>query len=63
MASFIKGNAVEGSFWYVGVGVKLGSASEIVCWYKRKETGRLRAIYGDLLARDIQEQDLPRAQK
>ncbi|MCG8651815.1 MAG: hypothetical protein MI861_18390 [Pirellulales bacterium] len=57
--SFIKGSVAEGSFRYVGGGIKLGSASEIVCWYKLKETGQLRAIYGDLSVKDVQERDLP----
>lgn len=49
----------EGSFRYVGKGVKLGDDTRIVCWYRLKETDKYRAIYGDLSIRDVDENDLP----
>lgn len=57
--SFIKGNVVPGSFHYAGDGVKLGDSNALVCWYKDKQSGKFRAIYGDLSAKEIKEQDLP----
>ena len=56
---FVREKAVEGSFRYIGVGVKLGSADRLVCWYHSKDTGKYRAIYGDLTARDVDPNALP----
>jgi hypothetical protein len=56
---FVREKAVEGSFRYIGVGVKLGSADRLVCWYQSKSTGNYRAIYGDLTAKDVDPNDLP----
>jgi hypothetical protein len=56
---FIDDNTVAGSFRYVGVGVKLGDADRIVCWYKLKTTDKYRAVFGDLTVRDVATKDLP----
>ncbi|HEV3300009.1 MAG TPA: hypothetical protein VG055_10220 [Planctomycetaceae bacterium] len=56
---FVKEHAAAGSFRYVGVGVKLGSADRIVCWYKSKSTGTYRAVFGDLTVKDVSPKDLP----
>jgi len=56
---FIEDHAVEGTFRYLGKGVKLGDAGRIVCWYKRKDTGTYRAVYGDLRVKDVAPADLP----
>ena len=58
-AASVEQVAVPGTFTYIGKGVKLGDASRIVCWYKLKETGKYRAIYGDLSVKDVQPADLP----
>jgi len=56
---FMKENAVDGSFRYVGVGVKLGSGDRFVCWYKSKTSGKYRAVFGDLTVKDVSPKDLP----
>ena len=56
---FIKDNTVRDSFRYVGVGVKLGAADRIVCWYKLKTTDKYRAVFGDLTVRDVAPKELP----
>jgi outer membrane lipoprotein-sorting protein len=47
------------TFRYIGEGVKLGDADRIVCWYKLKDTGKWRAVYGDLSVKDVDPKDLP----
>jgi len=59
VSRFIDDNTVVGSFRYVGVGVKLGAADRIVCWYKLKTTDQYRAVFGDLTVRDVATKDLP----
>lgn len=56
---FIEDHTVAGTFRYLGKGVKLGDTDRIVCWYKLKDTGTYRAVYGDLSVRDVAPQDLP----
>ena len=59
---FITDNAVEGSFVYVGKGVKLGDKDRIVCWYKLKDAknpNTYRVVYGDLSVKDVAAEDLP----
>jgi hypothetical protein len=56
---FVKDHTVPGTFRYLGKGVKLGDAGRIVCWYKLKDTGTYRAVYGDLRVRDVAPADLP----
>jgi hypothetical protein len=59
---FITDNAVEGSFRYLGKGVKLGDKSAIVCWYKLKnaaDPNAYRVVYGDLSVKDLAAKDLP----
>jgi hypothetical protein len=59
VSRFIDDNTVAGSFRYVGVGVNLGGADRIVCWYKLKTTDKYRAVFGDLTVRDVAPEDLP----
>ena len=56
---FREESTVGDSFRYVGTGVRLGAADRIVCWYRLKGTGKLRAIFGDLTVKDIEPSDLP----
>ena len=56
---FIEDNTVKGTFRYLGKGVKLGDADRIICWYKLKDAGVYRAVYGDLSVRDTAPEDLP----
>jgi hypothetical protein len=39
--------------------VQLGSADRIVMFYKLKNTGKYRAVYGDLTVKDVEPKDLP----
>ena len=59
MASFANEYTVDGRFRYLGKGAKLGDADRIVLFYKLKETGAYRAVYGDLTVKDIKPDNLP----
>jgi hypothetical protein len=56
---FIESNIVEGSWRYIGKGVKLGEGEKIVCWYKPKGSQSFRVVYGDLSVKDLAANDLP----
>jgi hypothetical protein len=56
---FIRDHAVEGTWQYVGKGVKLGDKDRIVCWYKLKGANTYRAVYGDLSVKDVTPDALP----
>jgi hypothetical protein len=56
---FIEDHTVKDTFRYLGKGVKLGDGNRIVCWYKLKDTGTYRAVYGDLSVKDVAPEDLP----
>lgn len=56
---FIEDHTVKDTFRYLGKGVTLGNGDRIICWYKLKDTGTFRAVYGDLSVRDIAPEDLP----
>lgn len=43
----------EGSWKYVGDGVKLGDATREVCRYRMKGAGKYRVVYGDLSVKDV----------
>lgn len=59
MLRFVRDQTDQDSFHYVGSGVKLGSAKEIVCWYRLKGASLHRAVYGDLQVRDVPLDELP----
>ena len=59
MHVFIHQHIVEGSWKYLGEGVKLGDKSRIVCWYRPKDAGKYRVVYGDLRIQDVSSEDLP----
>lgn len=59
MKRFVRDQTEPDSFHYVGSGVKLGSAKEIVCWYRLKGASLHRAVYGDMQVRDVQRDELP----
>ncbi len=50
---------VEGDWHYGGKGMSVGNAEVPVCWWKERDSGRFRIIYGDLSAADIREEALP----
>ena len=56
---FVDDHTEKDSFRYIGKGVKLGDADRIICWYKLKNSGQYRAVYGDLQVKDIEPKDLP----
>lgn len=45
---------------YAGGGVKLGDAEKAIFWYLPKDSETYRVIYGDLSARDVAPEDLPK---
>lgn len=59
VGQFIVDHTEPKTFRYIGKGVKLGEADRIVCWYKLKQTGRYRAVYGDLKVKDVTPDELP----
>ena len=52
----------EGSdkWQYAGKGVKLGEADKVILWYQPEGSNVYRAIYGDLKAADIAQENLPK---
>ena len=59
---FIRDNTVEGTWQYLGKGVRLGDKNGIVCWYKLKDAKNpdtYRVVYGDLSVKDVAPEDLP----
>ena len=55
---FRQEQTIPNTFRYVGVGVKLGAADRIVCWYQLKNSGQYRAVYGDLTIKDVEPRQL-----
>jgi len=50
-----------GDKWgYAGKGVKLGDAEKVIFWYQPEGSDAYRAIYGDLKAADIAQENLPK---
>ena len=45
---------------YAGGGVKLGDAEKPIFWYLPKDSKTYRVIYGDLSAKDVAPEDLPK---
>jgi hypothetical protein len=45
---------------YLGEGVKLGEKERIVFWYLDGKTNKYRAVYGDLSAKEIEREGLPK---
>jgi outer membrane lipoprotein-sorting protein len=56
---FVNAFVEAGSFRYLGKGVRLGDKEKIVCFYKLRDTGIYRAVYGDLRVAEIKTDDLP----
>ena len=56
---FMQANIVEGSWRYIGKGVKLGDGERIVCWYRPKDSQGFRVVYGDLSVKSMAADDLP----
>ena len=59
MHVFITQQIAEGSWKYLGKGVKLGDKDRIVCWYRPKGSRTYRVVYGDLSVKDVEPEDLP----
>ncbi len=56
---FMEANIVEGSWMYIGKGVKLGDGERIVCWYRPKGSQKFNVVYGDLSVKSMAADDLP----
>ncbi len=59
MHIFLTRQIVEGSWKYLGKGVKRGDRDRIVCWYRPRGSRTYRVVYGDLSVKDIEPEDLP----
>jgi hypothetical protein len=57
---FLQSFETGGNWGYTGKGVKLGETEKIVLWYQLPGSNTYRAIYGDLRAADIAQEDLPK---
>lgn len=52
---------IGGTNWhYAGSGVKLGDASKPIFWYQPQGSQTYRVIYGDLSAKDVAPENLPK---
>ena len=58
-STFIRWNVVEGTWKYVGKGVKSNDAERIVCWYQLKGSQSYRVVFGDLAVKDMAQDELP----
>ncbi|MEZ6078695.1 MAG: hypothetical protein R3C56_24375 [Pirellulaceae bacterium] len=56
---FMQANIVEGSWRYIGKGVKLGDGERIVCLHRPKDSQGFRVVYGDLSVKSMAADDLP----
>jgi outer membrane lipoprotein-sorting protein len=54
---------LKGGFGYRSTGVKLGDADKILFWYRPEGAANYRAVYGDLHAADVTEDQLPEKPK
>jgi hypothetical protein len=59
MHVFITQQIAEGSWKYLGNGVKLGDKDRMIGWYRPKGSRTYRVVYGDLSVKDIEPADLP----
>jgi hypothetical protein len=50
----------QSQWHYAGGGVKLGDAEKPIFWYLPKDSKTYRVIYGDLSAKDVAPEDLPK---
>ena len=51
---------LEQTEWaWVGGGVSAGEADKPLCWWKDKDTGTYRMVYGDFTVREVEPNDLP----
>lgn len=57
--AFLNDETVLGSFRYLGKGVRVGSTDQIVCWYRLKGSGKYQAVFGNLIAKEVQPSELP----
>ena len=52
---------MRGGDWnYAGSGIKLGDAQTAIYWYQPQGSETYRVIYGDLSAKDVAAEDLPK---
>jgi hypothetical protein len=59
MHVFTTQEIAEGSWKYLGRGVKLGDRERIVCWYRPKGSRTYRVVRGDMSVEDVPPEDLP----
>jgi len=57
---FLQMLETDGKYHYAGKGVKLGDADKAIFWYKPEGSETYRVIYGDLSAKDVSEENLPK---
>jgi len=51
---------IKGQWRYVGKNVKPGDANKAIFWYRPQGSETYRVIYGDLSAKDVAPEDLPK---
>ncbi|MBN2136399.1 MAG: hypothetical protein JW720_01190 [Sedimentisphaerales bacterium] len=57
---FLQKFEMGGKWGYAGKGVRLGDGGKVILWYQPEGAKAYRAIYGDLRAADVAEEDLPK---
>jgi RNA polymerase sigma factor (sigma-70 family) len=63
MRLFIDRMTEEGSWHYVGGGVKRGDGTRPICWYRPRGKTAFRVIFGDLSVREMTADQLPSSNK
>ncbi len=57
---FLQSLEIDDKYHYAGKGVKLGDADKAIFWYRPEGSETYRVIYGDLVVKDVAEENLPR---
>ena len=57
---FVEALPAESDWHYAGKDVKYGQADKPIFWYRPKDSGTYRVIYGDLSVKDVAPEDLPK---
>jgi hypothetical protein len=56
---YIQERIVDGSWKYLGKGVRLGEGDRIICWYRPKGSQLYHVVYGDLSVKEVEREKLP----
>jgi len=57
---FVQMLPADGDWHYAGKDVKLGDVDTAIFWYRPADSETYRVIYGDLSAKDVSPENLPK---